>query len=271
MGHPTERVKERDNVEHLLAWYEAINSATLVEVNNVEDGVVSRNGTERYSVPGDMPNLLWAAATGDNITLARITAPSLGVRRSTMDIVPRQQGDEVFDLTHPQVMVLPRVISVAPSEELAFEAAEEGATTDVDGFLAITDGNRAPMPPGEIRQIRGTGTTTLGAHAWTGVVLTPELTLEPGLYEMVGFYAESAGAIVARANLESQRGRPGLPALAGAAVEDAYDFDPTIFDRLMWYSMGKFTHTTLPEFEFFSDAADTAEVVTIFAIRLGPA
>lgn len=256
---------------HVVAWFESIDSATLAAINNMVDDVLSRPTTERYAVPSDYRWLRWAAALGPNITRAQIVTPSLGTKRESYEIIPRAEGVSAFDLLNPEVHRLPRPVPLVYSEELEAQVAEDAAGAANNWVLACLGPEQLPeMPAGEIRIIRSTGTATLTANAWSTVTLTPDLTLEPGEYTLVGFIANSATAIAARAILVGQQYRPGMPAVAGA--EDvAMDYGRKELDDFMWYNMGKFMHRDFPQIQFLASAADTAERVFLFVIRTGAA
>tara|TARA_Y100000310_G_scaffold335926_1_gene419172 strand:- start:2969 stop:3757 length:789 start_codon:yes stop_codon:yes gene_type:complete len=255
--------------EHLLAWQESIDQSTLGDINTVADNIVTRSGADRYLVPNEYNWIHWAMASGVSITRAQIQAPSLDVRRMNLEVLPRAQGDDELTLSHPQIWIPPRPISLRPTEELAFRTAEDGAgATQQNGFVALGTEALPPMPDGDIRVVRATGTTTLAAFAWTSVTLTPETSLEPGMYALVGFIAISATGIVARANLQGQSYRPGMPCLPGTEAVAA-DFEASMINQLMFYNMGQFSHVAFPEFQFFAVTTDSAETVIMYVIRTG--
>lgn len=256
---------------HLAAWQQSVDTAgVLTAHNNVVDDILTRTGTLRYLVPPGYNFIRWGAALGANLTRAQFIAPSLAVRRINLEIAPRRRGAEAFTLTAPEVYLPPRPIRLEPGEEIEFDAAEDAAgAAQQDGFVALGPAALPPMPDGDIRQVRATGTTTLTARAWSSVVLTLDSSLEAGNYALVGFLAMSAGAVAARAIVTGQNNRPGMPALAGTEAA-AVDFEASLINQLMYYDMGHFTHITVPAIQFFSASADTSETVYLYVIRLGP-
>lgn len=256
---------------HLVAWQEAIDSATPIVVNNVVDDVLTRSGTERYLVPPDYRFVRWAMATGPSLTRAFLRTPSMGVRRFDFEISPRARGTNLLSLDQIEVARPLRALELIGGEEIEFQAAEDAVgASQVNGFVALSPAELPPVPDGDIRINRSTATVTLTAFAWTSVSLTLDTSLEPGTYALIGFIASSANLIAARVNIRGQQYRPGMPGLAGAE-EVAHDFDPANFWPLMGYNMGSFTHITVPEVQFFASVADTAERVFFYSVRTGPA
>ena len=255
--------------EHLAAWQQSIDSATLAAITNVVDDVLTRTSVTRYLVPPGYNAIRWAAASGVNLTRAQIITPSLQVRRMNTEVAPRRRGAETFALANPEIYIPPRPLLLVPGEEIEFDIAEDAAgASQNDGFVALGPAALPPMPDGDIRVVRATGTTTLVARAWTSVVLTLDSSLEAGNYALVGFIAMSATAVAARAIITGQQNRPGMPALAGAEAA-AVDFEAALLNQLMYYDMGHFTHITVPAIQFFATAADVAETVYLYVIRLG--
>lgn len=258
-------------MNHLCAFYESIDSASLVELNTVVDDILTRSGTKRFLIPGEFNHILWAAALGTNVTRAQIVTPSLGVARQSFEIIPRRRGDASFSLTHRQIALPPAPVPLIPSEEISVQAAEDAAgASSVYTLIALGPETQPALPTGLVRMIRGTGATPLTANTWTTVSITPDLSLEPGRYQLIGFIPISAGCIAARAIITGQTWRPGMPGLA-ASEAAAVDFDPIRDEQLMFEPMGEFTHVNLPQFQFLSASADTSEVVYLYVIRTGAA
>lgn len=256
---------------HLAAWQQSADSATLAAINNVVDDVLTRTSTTRFLVPPFASRVWWAAALGPSITRAQLITPSLLVRRMNPEIVPRERTTEAFSLLGQSIYIPKRPLILVPGEEIEAQTAEDAVgASQMDVLAALGPEALPPMPEGDIRIVRATGTTTLVARAWTSVTLTLDSSLESGTYALVGFVASSAGAVAARALITGQNPRPGLPALAGAEAA-AMDFDPALINLLMYFNMGAFTHVTIPAFQFFSISADTAEVVFLYVVRTGAA
>jgi len=255
--------------QHLVAWSEDFDSATLGRIKVVQDDVLTQDGEDRFFIPQEYRYIRWGAALGEDLTRGQIVTPSLQVRRNNLEVMPRNADQETFSLFSPQVMVPPRPIELRVNEQIEFQVAEDGSgATQCIGLVSLGPAELPPMPAGEIRVSRATGTTTLTARTWSTVTLTLDSSLEPGRYSIVGFYATGATVIAARLLITGQVFRPGLPGLIGA-FDAASDFDPTIFDKLMFYNMGEFTQVNLPQMQFLATAADTAQAVVLYIIRIG--
>jgi hypothetical protein len=256
-------------MNHLCAFYENIDSATLTEINTVVDDVLTRSGTKRFLVPQQFNNILWAAALGTNVTRAQIATPSVGVRRMSLEVVPRVRGAAAFDRNRFQIFIPPSPIPLIASEEISFMGAEDAAgANNIYGLVALGPASRPAIPSGDIRLVRATGSTTLTPNQWTTVTVTPELSLEPGKYQLIGFLPISAGCIAARALITGQNFRPGVPGIA-ASEAVAVDFDMERLERLEFEPMGEFTHINPPQFQFLSASADTTQTVFMWVIRTG--
>lgn len=254
-------------MNHLCAFYESIDSASLVEIDNIVDDVLTRASNERFLVPEEFNHLLWAAVLGPNVTRAKIESPSLGVRRMSTEIVPRRRGSTTFDLNKLEIFVPPTPIKLIESEEIAVHASEDAAgASPVYGLVALGPATQTALPAGDLRIIRATSATVLTPNKWTTITVTPELSLEPGTYELIGFLPVSATAIAARAIITGQHWRPGMPALAGSEAA-VVDHQALNIERLHFEPMGEFTHINPPQFQFLASAADTSQTVFLYVIK----
>src|SRR5712692_511520 len=216
---------------HLAAWQQTVDSATLVALNNVVDDVLTRTSLTRFLVPAAYNRIHWAAAAGPNLTRAQIITPSLLVRRMNPEVAPRKRGADAFTLTALEIYIPARPLILVPGEEVEFDTAEDGAgATQMRGFVALGPEALPPVPDGDIRIVRATGTTTLVANAWTSVVLTLDSSLEAGVYALVGFIAMSATVLAARAIVTGQPNRPGVIGFQGAEGV-AVDFEAALFNQ----------------------------------------
>jgi len=255
---------------HMAGWFESIDQASLGRITVVQDDVLTPNGTDRFLVPSAMPYIHWAFATGVNLSGARIVTPSLQVAKSDLDVIPFGDGADLLTISQPAIFIPKRYYLLDPSEDIEFQTSEDGAgATTQQGFVVLGGEDLEPMPAGEVRSIRLTGTTTLTADTWTSVTLTPESSLEAGRYTMVHFAAFGATVLAARWLPQGGGFRPGMYGM-GAAAPAHFDFPTDPWDRLGWHSMLDFTHITLPQIQYFATAGDTAQTVQMYAIRTGP-
>lgn len=261
--------------QHLAGWTGSADQATLAAIPTLVDQVLTpATGTGRYLVPNDKPFIWWGFAGGISLTRAQVVTPSLGTKRESLELIPHKRGtDETLTKTGPELWVPPRRIPLIGTESLELDTSEDGAgATRMTGFVSLGPDALPPMPEGEIRRSRFTGTTTLAARAWTLATLTPDVTLEPGTYQLVRGFVYSAGAVMGRFVFQGGSYRPGVPAFSGTAEGDGFDFDGEYAQApFMSYAMGEFTHLTIPQLELFSISADTTETVVLDIIRTGAA
>jgi hypothetical protein len=156
------------------------------------------------------------------------------------------------------------------TENLQLKASEDaGGASAVYGLLFLKPAGALPaLADGDIRVIRATAAATLTANAWTTFTPVLEKDLEPGRYQLAGFLPSSATIVAARALITGQVSRPGMIGIQGAEAV-ARHFLPHYLDKLMFYNMGEFSHTNIPQFQFLATAGDTSEVVILYLVRTG--
>ena len=132
--------------------------------------------------------------------------------------------------------------------------------------LWLADGPPAPAT-GRVFTVRATGATTLVLDQWTLVPLTLIENLPRGRYALVGMRARSAGAVAARVVGIGWRWRPGV-----LGCDAQGDLDHPMFRMGGLGVFGEFEDTDLPQIEFLSTVADTAEDVylDLIQLRAGP-
>jgi hypothetical protein len=85
---------------------------------------------------------------------------------------------------------------------------------------------------------------------------------------LIGFIPISANVLAARALIVGQNTRPGVPGISGTEGV-ARDFDPASRAIMQPYDMGRFTHLTIPQIQFFASVADTVETVILSLVKTG--
>lgn len=246
----------------LAGWTESQDSAAvLVQAAALSDQSLSTSGDDIF-VPDFAPNLMGAFALGATISQAQITSPSL--RKGTQwDISPINIGAEpIFPLPWLERFFTPRPL--VPGEGLRGLVAEAAAGAEQDTLLCWLGDTIDAMPSGEIQTIRATNGSTLVAYAWTIGTLTLSQQLEAGRYAIVGMRALSAGLIAARLVIPGSPFRPGC-----VGVDLSTDAPPEIFRHGGLGNWGEFEHTYVPQVEFLSASADTAQVVHLDVIKVG--
>lgn len=124
-----------------------------------------------------------------------------------------------------------------------------------------------PVQPvrGEIFPVYCTSTTTLTAGAWTLGTLTPQTTLEEGIYAIVGMHVHFNGAVAARLVFPGSMNamRPGVIAASTAAAPM-----PLCFRHGRLGDWGHFEASVFPQMEFLGTAATTSEKIHLDLIKL---
>jgi len=250
---------------HLCAWSEVIPTNTETEVDVIPDDILTRTADERFMVPSEIPNVIWKAALSTNLEKARIYTPSLEVKRTIPYVIPQVHDNDIFPVDRVCVDKELRPLALVPTEEISFYLTTT-ANVRCYGLVSLGPPTLPPVPAGDIRVVRATGTKTLTPNQWTSVKIVPDVALEAGTYALAGFIPISDNCIAARAIISGQVWRPGVPGLAGAerAVKN---FERFYFTELQNYLMGTFTHMTIPEFQFLSSAADTSQVVYLYLVK----
>jgi len=254
---------------HLLAFDESLTSAALINVNGVQDDIVNLPQADRFQVPLDLNSIHFGAALGGTLARAQIVAPSLEEKRASLEVIPHERGTDAFNLDSLRLFFPPREINLTPNENLIMQCANTAADADiVYGLISLKAPGPLPeMPPGDIIVARATSATTLVADAWTTCVLTLDKELSAGNYALVGFLPISATGIGARAILTGQNYRPGVPVLVGND-QTGRDFDMTTMKQVQFYNMGTFDSRSIPQIQFFASAADAAEYVILYLVKV---
>lgn len=245
----------------LVGWTELQDtSAALTQVAGIVDQHVTVTGDD-ILVPDFAPFLAGAFAIGATISQARLSSPSM--RKSTLfDVNPINIGAEPLVPTpwHNRFMN-PRPL--VPGEGLRALVAEGAAGAEQDSMLAwLSDGQISPVS-GEIQTIRATNGSTLTAYAWTIGALTLDQQLESGRYAIAGMRAQSAGLIAARLVIPGSPYRPGC-----IGYDAASDVEDATFRYGNLGSWGEFEHTYIPQVEFLSVSADTAQTVWLDVVKV---
>jgi len=253
---------------HLIGFSEAITSAALINVNAVGDDILNNPQVDRVQVPPDFNAIHYAAALGGTLARAQIVAPSLEVKRASLEIIPIERGADVFTLDSLRICFPPREILLTPSENLIMQCANDAAGADlVQGLISLKAPGPLPeMPAGDVIVAYGVGATALVANIWTTCPVVLDKELAAGTYALVGFLPISATGIGARALIVGQNYRPGVPVLPGAA-NTGRDFDMTTMKEVQFYNMGSFTNIAIPQFQFLATAADAAEYVILYLVK----
>jgi len=253
---------------HLVAFRETLGGAVVdSEIDSVQDDILTRPSTERFTVPAEYNNIHMAYLQATTIGRGRIVTPSLEVRRSTPFITPHERGT-IPTLLTPAMYMPKKPIVLIPQEELSVRVTDAVAEA-VTALVLLGVPTLPEVPDGDIRRVRCTSATTLVAGAWSSCVLTPDTQIEAGVYALVNMIAHSVGVVGARAIIQGQAFRPGVLGIPAATEPPALEYSVLYETINKSYEMGRFPHNVIPQVQFLSISADTAETVYLDMVKVG--
>lgn len=246
---------------HTLAYSQSINSAAETDTLPVSDDIfVIQNN--HFLPQQDMVGL-WATAFGTNITRARLITPSMRqvtppeIRPLIPALIGGSRNKVARWLRNPPVFRAVEEIELATTNSA-------GVAQQITGLLSLAPSMPAPVPGGPLFVMRGTGTTTVSANKWTTCPITWSDILPNGTYAVIGLSGFSANGQALRLIFIGQNWRPG--ALAQTVAGDIED---EIFINGSFGELGRFNTTTLPNVQFLCNAADTAQTVFLYLVKVG--
>jgi len=244
----------------LVGYSESIDSAALTELAALSDQHVTVSGND-ILIPEFASKLGAVGFFGATISQGQFSTPSLR-ERSLIDVRPLNVGAEPLGRkTFASYWENP--IPLEPGEGARALAAEEASGAEQETALVWLIDEISAVPEGEVETIRATSATTLTAYDWTLCQLTLTQQLRSGRYAIVGFRAESAGAIAARLVIPGSPYRPGT-----IAFDTASDEQPAEFRNGGLGSWGEFEHTFIPQVEMLSVSADTSEEFYLDIVKI---
>lgn len=248
-------------MHHTSAYVGTVAQATEIDLPAITDSYfVIQNG---HLLPQRPIQILYAAAMGTLLTRARISTPTLAVITTPFirDISP------ALNVGNPQIFAnySQDPLQLAALEEIVMFQTDSAATSEVNAAILGFNIQSAPQPAGSVFTIRGTSAATLVANAWTNVgTVTWQNQLPTGLYAVVGGVFFSAGCIAGRLVLENTAFRPG--GLGITAITNRTDLLFRFGNLGMW---GQFHNYAMPQIEFLSGSADTAEEIYLDLVKIG--
>lgn len=237
-------------MHHSVMYFANIDAAVLANISAVADPTVNVQG-DNIRVPNVMDMVGGIHALGGNITLAQLLAPSLRTIVN-IDVAPVDVANEP---TSPATWTnyFDSPIQLQAGENMRFQGAEDGGTTQISGLIHLVDGPRTPVK-GPIHTVRGTGATTLTIDVWSNVAVTLDQALPAGNYQLVGMRAVGATLLAARVVV------PGYPWRPGCSGYDAVsDIEDPIFRNGGLGVWAPFDNVQLFSVDCLSIAADTAQ------------
>ena len=257
-----------------IAFYESRAGTTaLSEVAALADQHVAVNG-DNVTVPPSWNQIIaaWSAMSNatDTLVAARLSAPSMR-DKTLLDLANLEAiaagGTAEPTSPTPLNVFVDRPVQLVSGEFLNLLQASTGTTAAnlCSGVVFLGDGNYSNSLAGkQIQTVRATSATTLTANAWTACTLTLDQQLQAGRYAIVGMRAQSAGAKAARLVMQETPARPGC-----IAYDSNGDIEHPMFRSGHMGVWGTFVHTAIPQVEFLSLSADTAETVYLDIVKIG--
>jgi len=247
-------------MHHTVAWRLSSANITLVDQTPVPDELfLIQNG---HFVPQTDWSVLYAYVGAATLDRARFVAPTF--RQVTTPWI-RPIGTAIVPLDEPNVAdYRGNPLKIRALEEWALEAQQSsGGAAVIAATAGITRTGMGPVPSGDIYTMRGTGTTTVTAGAWTQAIITWQDTLPAGTYVVVGLEAVSVTGIAARLIFEEQWERPGTICQSLTTGNGS-----VIFRKGGLGAWGRFNANRMPSIQFLCNAADTAQEVFLEFIRV---
>ena len=235
-------------------------AAALTQVAALSDQHITTDGDD-ILVPEWAPNLVGVCAIGATLAQAQISSPSLR-QRTLIDVNPLNLGAEPLG-AEAWMPMFENPVPLEPGEGVRALVAEGAAGAEQETVLVWFASEMEAIPAGDIETIRCTATATLVAYAWSLASLTLSQQLRAGTYAIVGMRAECAGGLAARLVIPGSAFRPGV-----IAYDTISDRAPPEFSPGAVGVYGTFDHRFIPQVEFLSVSADTAEVVYLDIIKI---
>jgi hypothetical protein len=232
------------------------------DITPVTDGIMTvANG---HFLPQKNYNLLYAYYGGAVALRARFITPNWRqlstpwIRPINLAIVPLDEPNFADYSNNPLV-----VRGLEEWQLEGYQGVGGGAAITV-GVAGIAEGPITPAPMGDIIAMRGTGTTTVTAGAWSQCTITWQDTLPNGTYAVVGLEAIGATAIAGRLIFEDQVLRPGC---VGNGLTSSNG--GALFRQGNLGIWGRFNAYRIPSVEMLCNAADTAQEIFLHLVRVG--
>lgn len=245
---------------HMAGFFVDLSTVANTNVPPIADNMlVIQNNAFLPDVDFD---LILAAVFCDDLDRVRLVNPSMRV--ITLPFV-RPINGTLAPANLPGVAdYRDNPFKIRAVEELSLEATNAGGVgpDNLLAVIALRTRFQSTMR-GDIFTMRGTGTTTVTANAWTETPITWADTLPVGTYAVLGLEAIGATAVAARINLSGQKERPGC-----IAAINAQNNGPLMFRKGRMGEWGRFQTFTMPRIDFLCNAADTVQTVYLDLMRV---
>ncbi len=245
---------------HTAAFFASVVTAVETVLPPVQDDILNiQNG--RF-LPSRTRDLIYAAAMSTDLQRAFFTSPKL--RQITLPFIrPIIDGAVPFSLNEV-ADYRKNPLSFPGVEEFSVSALNDAAVgpEDTTVVFGMSEGF-TPMIRGDIFTMRGTGTTTTIANAWTTCPITFADTLPVGDYAVVGLEAIGVTCQAARLIFGGQEIRPGCL----GQIDDG-GTGPKMFRKGGLGEWGRFNTIDLPQVQFLTGGIDTVQEIYMDIIRV---
>jgi len=248
-------------MHHTLGWRVSLADATETDMTPVTDGIWTiQNG---HFLPAMDWFLLAAMFASTGPTRARLVTPTM--RQVTTPFIRPMETNIVPGNLPGIADYRDNSFRLRALEEIQLLGTQTtgGAVVGV-GLAWVSRQGLTPMPSGDVYTMRGTGTTTAVAGAWTQVAVTWQDTLPQGVFAVVGANFIGTTALAGRFILEDQVDRPGGVGASAADLSNS-----PIFMKGGLGIWGRFNSNRMPNVEFLCNAGDTAQEIYMDIIRVG--
>ncbi len=246
---------------HIAAYYDsALGTVADTDISAVQDPVVQI--TNNHFVFQQARQLVFAYAGSATLARTKVVTPT--TRQITNPYI-RTINVGLNPVSPPCILDgLGQPFQLRALEETAVQASAAPATTEP--FFAILGLQQSyqPAPQGDIYTLRGTGSVTVTAAAWTQCAITWQDNLPAGQYAAIGMEFYSATAIAARLIFGNQVDRPGCIGITALS-----HITHPMFRRGGLGLWGGFPNTRMPSLEVLCSGADTTQEVYLDLVRIG--
>lgn len=246
---------------HTVGYFVSLGNTADTDLAAVADGIETIQNS--HILPRVDKSLVFAWAGGVTLIRSKITSPSIRqfspiqIRPIDASLTPTSRTPIAdFRMNPPTLKAL---------EEIQVQSTDSAAgPNNAFAILGLRTGAMIPPPAGQQITIRGTGTTTAVAAAWTQCAITWADSLPSGQYACVGLNAISVSGIAARLIFDQQSERPGTICSTTDAIIPWNGFMKGGLGVL-----GYFNSYAMPNIEFLCNAADNAQEVFLDFVRTG--
>ena len=232
---------------HTCAFAQALAPKYEGEVNVVPDDVLTRTSDTRFMIPADFARIDSIICYKEPvITIPRIFSPSLETRKIRKYVIPTY----LFSAVNNVVPLDKKSVSLVPTEEISVLAKNTHDNQAMNVLVALNLGTKEKVEAEDVLIVRANGSGTFVPGSWVSVKVVPEIALEAGSYQLLGFLPFSNVCHLARVLIAGQVARPGW-----GCYSKQYMDDPVLLDQFFNYEFtncGIFPHTAFPEFQFLN-------------------